>query len=147
MNKKVALLLIAFTLALSMLACQLSGLVPTSAVAPTPTTSAALPPGQTSDLSGQQDKLVLLYQTVSPGVVTIQTSTGLGSGWVYSADGYIVTNAHVVGSETKVEVDFPNGTKVYGRRRRRPELGPGRDQGNRGGRPVTSALPGRLWTA
>ncbi len=55
-----------------------------------------------------------LYQAVNPGVVTVQTSTGLGSGWVYSSDGYIVTNAHVVGTETKVEVDFPTGTKVYG---------------------------------
>jgi 2-alkenal reductase len=49
-----------------------------------------------------------------PGVVTVQTTSGLGTGWVYSTDGYIVTNAHVVGTETKVEVDFTDGTKVYG---------------------------------
>ena len=46
--------------------------------------------------------------------MTVQTSNDLGSGFVYSSDGYIVTNAHVVGTETKVEVDFPDGTKVYG---------------------------------
>ena len=114
MNKKIALSLSAVILAAAMLACQFSGLVPTSSAVPTPTTSAALPSGQNPDLSSQQDKLVLLYQSVNPGVVTVQTSTGLGSGWVYSSDGYIVTNAHVVGTETKVEVDFPNGTKVYG---------------------------------
>jgi 2-alkenal reductase len=66
------------------------------------------------DLVNQQDKLVSLYQAVIPGVVTVQTSTGLGSGFVYSSDGYIVTNAHVVGTEAKVEVDFTDGTKVYG---------------------------------
>jgi 2-alkenal reductase len=47
-------------------------------------------------------------------VVTIQTSTGLGSGWVYNSDGVIVTNAHVVGTETQVEVDFPSGLKTFG---------------------------------
>jgi 2-alkenal reductase len=47
-------------------------------------------------------------------VVTVQTSNDLGSGIVYNSDGYIVTNAHVVGTETKVEVDFSDGTKVYG---------------------------------
>ena len=51
---------------------------------------------------------------VLPGVVTVQTSTDLGSGIVYNSDGYIVTNAHVVGTVTKVEVDFSDGTKVYG---------------------------------
>jgi S1-C subfamily serine protease len=114
MNKKVALSLVVIFLTATILACQVSGLVPTNSAAATPTTSVALPSGQSTGLSNQQDKLVALYQEVSPGVVTVQTSSGLGSGWVYSADGYIVTNAHVVGSETKVEVDFPNGNKVFG---------------------------------
>jgi len=46
--------------------------------------------------------------------VTILTSNSLGSGWVYSSDGYIVTDQHVVGTEIKVEVDFTSGNKVYG---------------------------------
>ncbi|MGA2490494.1 MAG: trypsin-like peptidase domain-containing protein [Anaerolineales bacterium] len=114
MNKKIVLSIIVAVLMAAIMACQFSGVVPTSTAIPTPTTSAALPTGQAIDLANQQNKLASLYQTVSPGVVTILTSTGLGSGWVYSPDGYIVTNAHVVGSETKVEVDFPTGTKVYG---------------------------------
>jgi S1-C subfamily serine protease len=120
MSKKVTLSLVTVVLLSTMLACQLSGLVPIKSLAPTsagiatPTTSVAVTSGQTPDLANQQNKLVSLYQAVSPGVVTVQTSTGLGSGWVYSVDGYIVTNAHVVGTETKVEVDFANGNKVYG---------------------------------
>jgi len=116
MNKKVTLSVIVVVLTVTMLACQLSSLVPPTspAAASTPTTSAALPASQTVDLVNQQDKLVSLYQAVIPGVVTVQTSTGLGSGFVYSSDGYIVTNAHVVGTEAKVEVDFTDGTKVYG---------------------------------
>lgn len=114
MNKKVALSLIVVVLTGTMLACRFSGLVPTSTVVvPTPTTSVALPSGQATDLTTSQDKLVLLYQAVNPGVVTILAGNALGTGWVYSTDGYIITNSHVVSSEKKVEVDFETGTKVY----------------------------------
>jgi S1-C subfamily serine protease len=39
----------------------------------------------------------------------------LGSGWVYSSEGYIVTNNHVVANSTQVEVDFASGFKAYGK--------------------------------
>lgn len=55
-----------------------------------------------------------IYQQYSPGVVSIRTTTAQGSGWVYNGDGIIVTNNHVVGTETKVEVDFASGLKTFG---------------------------------
>ncbi len=70
--------------------------------------------------ASQQDAMVNLYQTVSPGVVTIQVVTqnggDLGSGFVFDAEGHIVTNYHVVqgAASNKVEVDFMSGFKTYG---------------------------------
>ena len=130
MNKKVNLSVVIAVLTITMLACQASSLVPPSAVAHVPIVPATVAPaptalpsgqsgqngqaGQTVNLVNQQDKLVSIYQAVVPGVVTVQTTNDLGSGIFYNSDGIIVTNAHVVGSETKVEVDFTDGTKVYG---------------------------------
>ncbi len=66
------------------------------------------------DLTSSQGQLTSIYQQFSPGVVTVQTASGLGSGWVYNGDGVIVTNDHVVGTETQVEVDFASGLKTFG---------------------------------
>ena len=47
-------------------------------------------------------------------MVTIFTDGGLGSGVVYSADGLILTNEHVVRGNTDVEVAFADGRRVAG---------------------------------
>ena len=66
----------------------------------------------------QEDALVNIYQTVSPGVVSIQvytqTGSGQGSGFVVDKDGHIVTNYHVVDGAETIEVHFQSGIKVYG---------------------------------
>jgi len=123
MKSKTTLLVFLSVLVLALMACQLTGLTPLQ-LTPSPTAAsqtilAPLPGGQT-DLVSQQDRMAAIYDQVSPGVVTIQTSlsegtpVGLGSGWVYSADGYIVTNQHVVEGADKFEVDFPSGDKAFG---------------------------------
>ncbi|MPM48532.1 hypothetical protein SDC9_95257 [bioreactor metagenome] len=60
--------------------------------------------------------LVSLYQKVSPGIVSIVTTTkdgySSGSGFVFDKDGHIVTNYHVVEGATQIEVDFVTGVKV-----------------------------------
>jgi len=123
MKRKATLLVFLSVLLLTLIACQVAGLTPlqltASPTAAPQTTLASLPGGQT-DLVSQQDRMVAVYDQVSPGVVTIQTSqsdgtpVGLGSGWVYSADGYIVTNQHVIEGADKFEVDFPSGDKAFG---------------------------------
>lgn len=126
MKNRVSLMVIGVIVAVSMVACQFTSLVPSSLLAtvtPPPVASAPSAPAASTapissapaaNLVNEQDKFVTIYQQVSPSVVTILTSTGLGSGWVYDTSGDIVTNNHVVQGETKVEVDFTSGQKVYG---------------------------------
>jgi putative serine protease PepD len=57
-----------------------------------------------------QDQLVRVVDAVSPAVVQIQTSAGLGSGVVYDGKGDIITNAHVVGTFKTFKITLANGT-------------------------------------
>ena len=84
----------------------------TASPAATSSTSASVP----TDVSD-------IYRSVSPGVVYIASTTpqgqASGSGWVYSSDGTIVTNDHVVEGANKVSVRFtengdPIDAKVVG---------------------------------
>lgn len=64
----------------------------------------------TSDLEAT---LINLYQQANPAVVYIVVpSVGSGSGFVYSEDGYIVTNNHVVSGSRNFEVVFANGDRM-----------------------------------
>jgi S1-C subfamily serine protease len=47
-------------------------------------------------------------------VVIIETGEGHGSGCIVSADGYIITNAHVVGAASEVKVLLPDGLSAKG---------------------------------
>ena len=65
---------------------------------------------------------------VSPAVVTItsdiapnqldpfsQSATGVGSGFVFASDGWILTNNHVIEGATTVTVAFPGGRELKAR--------------------------------
>jgi 2-alkenal reductase len=56
-------------------------------------------------------RLIEVYQKANPSVVYILTATGSGSGFVYSQDGHIVTNNHVVMGQQDFEVVFANGER------------------------------------
>ena len=64
--------------------------------------------------AAQGDVLVALFDRVSPGTVAIITDNGQGSGFVYDAQGNIVTNYHVIESAKIVEVRFTSGFMAYG---------------------------------
>ena len=51
---------------------------------------------------------------VAPAVVRIDTGTGTGSGIIYTEDGHLITNAHVVGDADEVSVQLADGTRVDG---------------------------------
>jgi S1-C subfamily serine protease len=56
-----------------------------------------------------------IVRRVEPSVVTISHDQGTGSGVVWSKDGVVVTNAHVVGDVRTVEVAFFDGQRAGGR--------------------------------
>jgi S1-C subfamily serine protease len=64
--------------------------------------------------AAQGDTLVALFDRVSPGTVAIITENGQGSGFVYDAQGNIVTNYHVIDGAKTVEVRFTSGFMAYG---------------------------------
>lgn len=69
-----------------------------------------------SDDIGAGDSLVsAIAGQVGPSVVRIDVGNqGAGSGVIYSADGHIVTNAHVVGGARTVAVTLPDGERYEG---------------------------------
>ena len=115
MNRKITLAVAVAVLAISLVACSFTSLLSTP-TAPTAVTIPTLPiPSVPQDISTQQGRFIAIYTQINPGVVSIRTTIDQGSGWVYSGDGYIVTNEHVVNGETTVEVDFASGLKTFGK--------------------------------
>ena len=72
-------------------------------------------------LPDQQNKIVLAGSLKIPkraiadatgSVVTILTGSGSGSGFLVSTDGYVLTDAHVVGDEKNVRVRWSDGLET-----------------------------------
>lgn len=67
-----------------------------------------------------EEAIIAAVDQVGPAVVKIETGhsqgaaqqVGLGSGVIYSSDGYILTNAHVVQGASKVYVHLPDGRSM-----------------------------------
>src|SRR5439155_11140294 len=69
---------------------------------------------QPAAASSVQAAFIRVVKAVSPSVVQIENSAGLGSGIVLDRQGDIVTNAHVVGTATKFTVTFADGHQASG---------------------------------
>ncbi|MGC9348422.1 MAG: S1C family serine protease [Anaerolineae bacterium] len=87
-------------------------------VAPVDTTNIPIEESEALEAS-----LTALYREANPSVVYILVTSGgtgfgltggSGTGWVYSEDGLIVTNNHVVDSGDNYEIVFPNGDRMAG---------------------------------
>jgi serine protease DegQ len=105
-----ALALVA-ALAAALAGCTL-GQQPQARSTPAPVTAARVSAGAQAATAGNLPKIV---REVEPSVVTISHDQGTGSGVVWSEDGVVVTNAHVVGSARDVEVAFFDGRRADGR--------------------------------
>jgi serine protease DegQ len=82
--------------------------------APAPVT-AAPPAANASAQAAAAGDIPGIVRKVEPSVVTIQHDQGTGSGVVWSKDGVVVTNAHVVGEARDVQVAFFDGQRADGR--------------------------------
>ncbi|HEX8349161.1 MAG TPA: trypsin-like peptidase domain-containing protein [Hymenobacter sp.] len=73
---------------------------------PTPITLHRASPGKFVSDNG--------VSTAARSVVIVETTDGHGSGCIISPDGYIVTNAHVVGEQEQVKVLMADGVETKG---------------------------------
>lgn len=61
-----------------------------------------------------EEPVAAVAAAVAPAVVRIDTGTGTGSGVIYTEDGHIITNAHVVGDVEQVAIQLADGTRTEG---------------------------------
>jgi putative serine protease PepD len=85
------------------------GSTATTSTSPSAAPSASPSPGIAAAL---QNDFVNVVSRVSPSVVVIQTTTGLGSGIVFDTKGDILTNDHVVAGSTKFTVTLADGRQL-----------------------------------
>jgi len=93
-----------------------------------PGASSAAASGSTAAVTGvvastatdQSDAVVAAAHSVGPAVVVIQTGSaaggvsGIGSGFVYDANGYILTNYHVISGASAISVTLADGRTFDG---------------------------------
>jgi len=85
-------------------------------VACSPAASSTSAPSATPQIAGAlQSDFVDVVNRVSPSVVVIETTKGLGSGVVFDSNGDILTNNHVVAGFSRFTVTLAKGQKFDGR--------------------------------
>jgi S1-C subfamily serine protease len=89
--------------------------LPGSSNAPVANNAASPLPGAVATPEDPFGPVVDIVKRAQPSVVTVLTDQGLGSGIIYSADGYIVTNNHVVATGNSYTVAFASGEQLPAR--------------------------------
>jgi len=129
--KKLLLPVLAVGLALSLLfaaGCQLTTKIETAASETTaaPTVTGVTPVSVIVTSATPLPSIADVVAAVKPSVVAISVKVpyydffgryvgeqeGAGTGWIYSADGLIVTNAHVIEGATSIMVTFNDGSSL-----------------------------------
>ena len=79
-------------------------------------TPASVPPIAASKGATSSTQVGKIYAAAGPAVASIQRGSGSGTGFLIEGDGTLVTNAHVVGDASSVQVQFgENGRTVSAR--------------------------------
>jgi S1-C subfamily serine protease len=77
------------------------------------------PPEETEALDAYSRVVVKVAEQLRPAVVNLRRgngrSEGSGSGVLFTPDGFLLTNAHVVGDEARVRIRLSDGRQVPGR--------------------------------
>ncbi len=68
----------------------------------------------TTAQSSDENTNIRVYEQASPAVVAVDTASGGGSGSIVSANGLVLTNAHVVGNNRVVTVILADGREFVG---------------------------------
>ncbi|MGF1461025.1 MAG: trypsin-like peptidase domain-containing protein [Leptolyngbyaceae cyanobacterium] len=71
-----------------------------------------LPAAIAQDVEEQTN--IEVYRAASPAVVSVEAGEGSGSGSIITADGLVLTNAHVVGGESTARVRLADGREFTG---------------------------------
>jgi S1-C subfamily serine protease len=80
-----------------------------------PGNPAPIPPAEAAaPLAAEERTVVQVTRDVTPAVVSIRRPGGTGSGVIIRTDGVILTNAHVVGNATTVQVGLADGSEYRG---------------------------------
>jgi S1-C subfamily serine protease len=118
------IVLVVFTLMVAVLGCVVSSstAVPNATVAPAPTSIPVTPAPAEASANELEAQVETVYAQRAPAVVNISVvaiaydffmrpvpQEGTGSGFVYDAEGHIVTNYHVVQGAESVSVALSNG--------------------------------------
>ncbi|MGF1538539.1 MAG: trypsin-like peptidase domain-containing protein [Elainellaceae cyanobacterium] len=85
-----------------------------TALTAAPALQAGLQPASAQSTPSDEAIRIQVYSRASPAVVSIETATGSGSGSIISAEGLVLTNAHVVEGSRTATVSLEDGRRFEG---------------------------------